>query len=231
MKARTLLAPVASFAISAAGFLSAPSAFAVEPAQVHEGASVAGLLGFGANEYGFNFGVRGGYTLPNHVYLGGTIIGNTGLGDTQLAGWGLGFTTGFEGGYEIAAGPIVVRPYGGIGFTSQTFNGYFGGMYNPTLCAEGQLAYCGTGTTPNPNYNPTLCEEGVTQDCSATLNGNLATAGTSTNSLALWVGGTVLYDFKGGPWFVSGDFRFGDAPALFYQQALFAVMAGGGYEF
>ncbi len=53
----------------------------------------------------------------------------------------------------------------------------------------------------------------------------------TTTSLALWVGGTVLYAFNGGPWFVSGDVRLGDAPGLVYQQLVFAVMAGGGYQF
>jgi hypothetical protein len=199
MKVRTL----AALALGATTLFSASSALAVEPAQLHEGASIAGLVGFGANAYGFDLGVRGGYTLPNHVYLGGTFIFNTGLG-----GWGAGFTTGFEGGYEFAAGPVVVRPYGGLGFVDENYNGYYGyagNTYNAQLCAEGidNAVYCNNG------------------------NG----FGSTTTSFAFWVGGTAIYDFKGGPWFVAADIRMGDAPALFYQQFVFAFMPGGGYEF
>jgi hypothetical protein len=222
--------PLAALALGAAVGISSSSAVAAEPS--HTGGSVAGLLGFGANADGFGFGVRGGYTLPNHVYVGGTILGNTGIGSTQLAGWGLGFTLGAEAGYEIAAGPVVIRPYGGLGFTSQSYNGYnVGNAYNATLCAEGQYQYCNPAAAPNPNYNPTLCAEGFAQYCNATLNGTLAGASATTNSLALWAGATVLYDFKGGPWFVCGDVRIGDAPGLVYETLIFAVMAGGGYEF
>ena len=193
MNVRTL----AACAFGATTLFSASSALAVEPAQVHEGASVAGLIGFGANAYGFDLGVRGGYTLPNHVYLGGTFVFNTGF-----AGWGAGFTTGFEGGYEFAAGPVTVRPYGGIGFADEQYNGYYNNTYNVTLCAEFGGIYCN----------------------------NTGAGGTST-SFAFWVGGTAFYDFKGGPWFVAGDIRIGDAPGLFYQQFIFAFLPGGGYEF
>jgi hypothetical protein len=203
MNVRTL----AACALGATASLSASSALAVEPAQLHEGASVAGLVGFGANSYGFSTGVRGGYTLPNHVYLGGTFLLNVGLG-----GWGAGFTTGFEGGYEFAAGPIVVRPYGGVGFADENYGGY-GNTYNATLCAEFGGTYCNN------------------------TNGY----GGTTTSIAFWAGGTAIYDFKGGPWFVAGDLRFGDAPFLaptYYGtgygnggNVIFALMASGGYEF
>jgi hypothetical protein len=231
MHARTL----AALALGAAALLTVSSAMA-DRAEVHEGGSIAGLTGFGANAYGANFGVRGGYTLPSHLYVGGTILGNTGLGNSLLPGWGLGFTMGGEVGYDIVAGPLVVRPYGGLGFTSQTYNGYvgyggYGGYgYNATLCAEGQYQYCSASAAPNPSYNPTLCARGVTQDCSPYLDG-VGGPGASTLSLAFWAGGTVLYDFKGGPWFVSADFRIGDAPGFALEQAIFAVMVGGGYAF
>ena len=195
MKVRTL----AALALGATTLLSASSASAVEPAQLHEGASIAGLIGFGANAYGFDIGARGGYTLSNHVYLGGTFLFNTGF-----AGWGAGFTTGFEAGYEFAAGPVVVRPYGGIGFALEQYSGYYyGGAYNPNLCAIYGGVYCAYG----------------------------AGGSTTTTSAAFWVGGTAIYDFKGGPWFVAGDIRMGDAPALLTNQFIFAFLPGGGYEF
>jgi hypothetical protein len=221
---------LAALAFGGAAWTTSPTALAAEP--THTGGSISGLAGFGTNADGFNFGVRGGYTLQNHWYLGGTIIGNTGLGNTQLAGWGLGFTLGAEAGYEIAAGPVVIRPYGGLGFTSQSYSGYAGtGTYNATLCAEGQYQYCSGGVAANPTYNPTLCAEGVAQSCNPGLNAGLAGASATTTSVAFWVGTTVLYDFAGGPWFLCGDVRVGDAPSLVYEQLIFAVMAGGGYEF
>jgi hypothetical protein len=198
------LRKLAALALGGATLLSASSARAVEPAELKSGFSIAGLIGFGASAYGFDLGVRGGYTLPNNVYLGGTFIFNTGFG-----GWGAGFTTGFEGGYQFAAGPVVVRPYGGVGFTDQNYNGYYGytgSTYNAQLCAEGidNAVYCNTGNA----YN-----------------------GGTTTSVAFWVGGTAIYDFKGGPWFVAADIRMGDAPGLYTGNVIFAFLPGGGYEF
>jgi hypothetical protein len=198
MKLRTL----ATMALGATTFFSASSALAYEPAQVHEGASIGGLIGFGVDYYGFATGIRGGYTLPAHVYLGGTFLFNTGF-----AGWGAGFTTGFEGGYEFAAGPVTVRPYGGVGLALEQYGG--GGPY----LGNGNI--CGYTPTGAPIY----------------CNGNGYGYGGSSTSLAFWAGGTCIYDFKGGPWFVMGDVRFGDAPALYYEQGIFAVLVGGGYEF
>jgi hypothetical protein len=199
------LRKLAATALGATTLLSASSALAVEPAQLHEGGSIALLAGFGASAYGFSTGVRGGYTLPAHVYLGGTFLLNVGFG-----GWGVGFTTGFEGGYEFAAGPIVVRPYGGIGVELEQFNGV----------NYGNNGICGYTPTDAPIY----CNN---------LGGY---AGGTTTSVAFWFGGTAIYDFKGGPWFVAGDARIGDAPALaaYYGNAgdiIFAVLASGGYEF
>jgi hypothetical protein len=82
----------------------------------------AGLLlgdGFGKepNFYGLGFGVRGGYTLPMNVYLGGTFIYHlgasvaTGFGDVKYNVMFLGV----EGGYDLMAGPVLVRPVLGLG--------------------------------------------------------------------------------------------------------------------
>jgi hypothetical protein len=196
MKVRKL----AALAVGAASLLSASSAFAVDPAELKQGGSVAGLIGFGANAYGFGLGVRGGYTLPNNVYIGGTALLNVGFG-----GWGAGFTIGAEGGYQFAAGPVVVRPYGGLGFVDENYS--YGGYGNVGAAAQA------------------ACNAGVTADC------NLGGYGGTTTSFAFWVGGTAIYDFKGGPWFVAADIRMGDAPALFGGNFIFAFMPGGGYEF
>jgi hypothetical protein len=216
------LRKLAAYALSGATLLSASSAIAVEPAELKQGFSIAGLIGFGASAYGFDLGVRAGYTLPNNVYLGGTLLFNTGFG-----GWGAGFTTGFEGGYQFAAGPVVVRPYGGIGFVDEQYSGFYG--------------YCGGGGN-NANLQNCLnaCQSGAAstlgecdQACENAYGGGggVGCGNANTTSVAFWVGGTAIYDFKGGPWFVSADIRMGDAPALFYQQFIFAFLPGGGYEF
>jgi hypothetical protein len=190
------LRKLAAMLVGGGAFLCTSSALAVEPAELKDGFSVAGLVGFGDGPYGFDLGVRGGYTLPNNIYLGATFIFNTGFG-----GWGAGFVTGFEGGYQFAAGPVVVRPYGGIGFADEQYSYGYGYNYNAYECQQ----------TGNPYY----CDNGG-----------------GTLSLAFWVGGTAMYDFKGGPWFVAADIRVGDAPALAYGGGfIFAFMPGGGYEF
>jgi hypothetical protein len=105
-------------ALGASTLLLAPSVLAAERAVDEPGWSVAGLLGLGfTNFYGFGLGARGGYTLPNHVYLGGTLVYSFGW-----SGYG-SFFTGFEGGYDIEAGPLIVRPYGGVGPIWVTFPG------------------------------------------------------------------------------------------------------------
>jgi hypothetical protein len=88
--------------------------------------TVGALLGFGTADYSvFSLGARGGYTLPMNVYLGGRLQYNFGTDDFHS------FEFGFEGGYDLDVGPVVIRPYLGlgddiIGFSasrSVTFNG------------------------------------------------------------------------------------------------------------
>jgi hypothetical protein len=206
MKLRALAA-LAALAATGATLLFTSSALAVEPAELKQGFSVAGLIGFGAGYEGFDLGVRGGYTLPNNIYLGGTILLNVGFG-----GWGAGFTTGFEGGYQFAAGPVVVRPYGGIGVVLEQYN--YGNGANQACAADPSA--CAIECQANPGL--------------AICNG--AYGGGSTSSFAFWVGGTAIYDFKGGPWFVAADIRTGDAPLLYGSGGfIFAFLPSGGYEF
>jgi hypothetical protein len=88
--------------------------------------SVGALLGVGfvtssntadINPAGFGLGVRGGYTLPMNVYLGGTFVYHFG-GSESFPGGDASYNMfyfGVEGGYDIAAGPVIVRPYLGLG--------------------------------------------------------------------------------------------------------------------
>jgi hypothetical protein len=96
------------------------------------GPSVAGLLGLGTDSLNFGLGVRGGYTwgpgssLPQNLYIGGTFLYHFGTSsDATINGTTYSssvhfFYIGPEGGYDIPAGPVVVRPYGGIGILSAT---------------------------------------------------------------------------------------------------------------
>jgi hypothetical protein len=81
--------------------------------------SVAGLLGYGFEDgVNFGLGVRGGYTLPMNVYLGGTFVYHLGKSeDVPFAGEvsvNL-YYFGVEGGYDISVDPVVIRPYLGLG--------------------------------------------------------------------------------------------------------------------
>ncbi|HEU4409783.1 MAG TPA: hypothetical protein VFS43_31310 [Polyangiaceae bacterium] len=100
--------------------------------------SAAGLLGFGFSErpdsQGVGLGVRGGMTLPSGLYLGGTavyhlggraeVVGRTAsypeysndplrYSDVVLAN---AFYLGGEAGAEFEVGPLMIRPYAGLGF-------------------------------------------------------------------------------------------------------------------
>ena len=90
----------------------APAAFAGE---MREGAggygSAAALLGVGTADYAlFGLGVRGGYTFAKTpFYVGGTLLYHFGNGDASS------LVLGVEGGYDIGVGPVIIRPYLGLG--------------------------------------------------------------------------------------------------------------------
>jgi hypothetical protein len=76
--------------------------------------SVGALVGWGFNGGAkLGFGVRAGYTLPMHVYLGAQFVYH--LGESEYGGTANFFYPGVEGGYELSLGPLLVRPYLGIG--------------------------------------------------------------------------------------------------------------------
>ena len=86
-----------------------------------EPVSGALLVGYGFDEgYKLGLGVRGGFTAPFGLYLGGTLIlheGATGIRierderpQTDL------YYGGAEGGWDFSAGPLVFRPYLGLGY-------------------------------------------------------------------------------------------------------------------
>jgi hypothetical protein len=110
------LAITLSAAAAVMFFGAAPAHAEESPTAGH--ASVAALLGYGFKDYvNVGLGVRGGYTLPMNLYVGGTFVYH--LGKSVDTGAGSAKTNiyyfGVEGGYDIAAGPVVVRPYLGLG--------------------------------------------------------------------------------------------------------------------
>ena len=83
--------------------------------------TVAPELGYATASLKLGLGVRGGYTMQNRIYVGGAFVYHFGASEE---GETLGgkvessvsfFYTGAEVGYELPAGPVVVRPYGGVG--------------------------------------------------------------------------------------------------------------------
>jgi hypothetical protein len=115
MRHARIVTVCAAFAFSA---LYSTGAFAT-------GASAALLLGDGFRDY-FNVGIgaRAGYTLPMGVYVGGTFVYHLGKNEPMLGGDSKVnvYYFGAEGGYEMGAGPLTLRPYAGIGYAIAAFS-------------------------------------------------------------------------------------------------------------
>jgi len=131
---------IALGAAAAVMLLGAAPAHAEEsPTAGH--ASVGGLVGYGFKD-GMNLGlgVRGGYTLPMNVYLGGTFVYHLGKTESEAGAEASlrSYYLGFEGGYDIAAGPLVIRPYLGLGAHTVTssVSGNLGGVQIPEMSSS-----------------------------------------------------------------------------------------------
>jgi hypothetical protein len=70
--------------------------------------------------YGLGLGARVGYTLTSRIYLGGTIVYHLGQSkdDKGVKYEGGVLYPGIEGGYELGVGPVLLRPYAGVGFVA-----------------------------------------------------------------------------------------------------------------
>jgi hypothetical protein len=130
---KPMIRTLTALAISAATALFATSALAQDPAAAPapaaaapaaaapadasgdtSGLSAALLLGYGFDDaFKVGFGARVGYTLPMHLYIGGTFIYH--LGESEGGATVNVFYVGPEVGYEIPAGPVLIRPYIGVG--------------------------------------------------------------------------------------------------------------------
>jgi hypothetical protein len=117
----TTPAPAAKVAVEETSFVpTVATEITPEEAPDRPGWSVAGLVGFAAgNGYNsFALGVRGGYTLPFHLYLGGDI-------SVDIFSGAL-ISIAPEVGYDLripVGVPLLLRPYFGLGFADVTSGG------------------------------------------------------------------------------------------------------------
>lgn len=83
-----------------------------EERRVVEGKSftVAPLFGYTTNGYGLGVGARLGYTFQTPVYLGANFMYQAGDSGTNSS-----IYPSAELGYDIGVGPMLFRPYGGVG--------------------------------------------------------------------------------------------------------------------
>src|SRR5262245_37391242 len=99
-----------------------PAAAAPAPALTWSHGQMNGGARYGSDNLSLGFGARGGYTLPNGVYLGGLF--DYFIGESQSAT--LGGTTisvsahlwdiGAEGGFDFAlTEQLMIRPFLGLG--------------------------------------------------------------------------------------------------------------------
>jgi hypothetical protein len=105
--------------------LAAPSAWAQKDAAPdREGVSAGVLVGYGFDTaYHFGLGVRGGYTLSQKIYIGGTFVYHFG-GSQDVVGGTVSYHLlylGPEGGYDLvipSVPQLLIRPYLGLGYES-----------------------------------------------------------------------------------------------------------------
>jgi hypothetical protein len=114
-------APTAEVAVVAPVPVVPPS----EPPADRPGFSAGAILGLGSTELGFGLGLRAGYTLPFHLYLGAGL--DYFFGSLNL------FSIAPEVGYDLAlpAGglPFLLRPYVGVGYANINELGAVGGAF------------------------------------------------------------------------------------------------------
>jgi hypothetical protein len=89
--------------------------------------SIAPLMGFGTDNLDLGVGIRAGkLALAEHVWLGGSAVYHLGHGNSGAVN-GVRYESsssalflGPEVGYDVELGPVVLRPYGGVGLGAFT---------------------------------------------------------------------------------------------------------------
>lgn len=73
--------------------------------------TLAPMLGYGTNGLGLGVGARLGYTFRTPVYIGANYMYHAGTNEGTIY---THYPSG-ELGYDIGVGPVLFRPYGGVG--------------------------------------------------------------------------------------------------------------------
>lgn len=97
--------------------------------------SVAPLLGFGTDHLELGVGVRAGKTaFVEHLWVGGTAVYHAGqstsgaVNGVRYEASSSVFYVGPEVGYDIELGPVILRPYGGVGLAAMSASATTGGV-------------------------------------------------------------------------------------------------------
>ncbi len=106
---------------------------------------ISPMIGYLSDYLDFGIGLRGGKTLDNHVYIGGTFIYQIGESESghrlaarsqgpdrddqrlRIESYG-GFYVGPEAGYDFDLRYVVVRPFMGLGIFNWTGSATSGGV-------------------------------------------------------------------------------------------------------
>ena len=82
--------------------------------------SGAALVGEGFNDsHKIGIGARAGYSFEPKFYVGGAVVYHFGTQFQMVGNARMHiFYMGAEGGYDLAAGPITIRPYLGFGYAN-----------------------------------------------------------------------------------------------------------------
>jgi hypothetical protein len=102
-----------------------PSSRGARPTLDDDRFSVAPLLGFGTDQLELGVGVRAGKTMfAEHVWVGGTAVYHVGystsgaVNGVRYDASSSAFYVGPEVGYDFEVGPVILRPYAGLGLAA-----------------------------------------------------------------------------------------------------------------
>lgn len=145
--------PLLGALLIGSAFVALPqTAKALEPPTTQSTVQIAGGPRFGTNDRGFGVGLRGGYTMPSSIYLGGVfdyffgstdekVVPGAGSLETKARFWSLGA----EIGYDLGIAPsIVIRPIAGIGFAR--------GSTESCTTFPDETKVCTSGSDNNPFF-------------------------------------------------------------------------------
>jgi outer membrane protein with beta-barrel domain len=131
------------FAALSSMSLTTASAWADATAPDREGASVGILVGYGFDgAYHLGLGARGGYTLSQKIYIGGSFTYHFGQSQDYPQGSVSEhlFYLGPEGGYDLVLGAVpqlLIRPYLGLGYENVSVSASLVGVPSSGVSANG----------------------------------------------------------------------------------------------